>query len=182
MKTKLCLFGILLNILFISCSAEDGKDGINGQDGEQGPAGTANVMYSDWIDQDWNLDDVSTYKSMQIIEDYLTDDFLDNGGFVLGFFRFQDNVPYQLPYQNITSEYIRTVTPVIFSTYGEVRFTIQSTDGTALTDTEVYGSGSSNPQYKYVLIPGGVNISGKTSADYKNMSYKEICKLFHIPE
>lgn len=175
-KTITILF--LMTILFVACSPEDGKDG------EQGPPGTANVMYSDWINQDWNLNDNATFKSMKVIENRINSDFANSGGIVLGFFKFQDNVPYNLPHQNISNKNIRECYPVFFDNNSEVRFTLQSTDGTDLTPSEINGTGANIlARYKYVLIPGGSNISSKgKTVEYSKMSYKEICTLFNIPE
>lgn len=175
-KTITILF--LMTILFVACSPEDGKDG------EQGPPGTANVMYSDWIIQDWNLSDNATFKIMRVIENRINHDFANSGGIVLGFFKFNDNGAYNLPYQHISDENIRNYYPVFFDNNSEVRFTLQSTDGTTLTSSEINGTGANIlARYKYVLIPGGTNISSRGKAvEYSKMSYKEICTLFNIPE
>lgn len=172
---------LIVITLFTSCSPEDGKDG------EQGPAGTANVMYSDWMNQNWNLIDNPTSKSMVVVENRITNDFVSNGGFVLGFFKTYGNTINSLPYQNNIEKNERGFIFGINSTAGTgesgVYFTIQSTDGTTLTSSEVNGSTPNyNPQYRYILIPGGVNISAKSSNDYTKMSYQEICKHFNIPE
>lgn len=162
---------------------DPGAEGPQGPQGEQGDPGTANVMYSEWMDQDWNFTDSPNFKTMLVNDVNLTDDFLDGGGFVLGFFRFQENVPFPLPYQNFSSNNIRTFYPVHFSDEGNVRFSIESTDGTALTDSEVNGSGPGiNAQFKYVLIPGGTTLSAKGANSLKQLSYEELCKLLDIPE
>jgi len=179
MKNQIFKFFVsILIITSISCSTEDGKDG------EQGPPGTANVMYSNWINQDWNFSDNATFKTMRVIENRITPDFVNSGGIILGFFKFQDNVPYNLPYQSISDKNIRNYYPVFFSNNSEIRFTLQSTDGTDLTPSEVNGVGPNiQARYKYVLIPGGANISSKgKTVEYAKMSYKEICTLFNIPE
>ena len=171
------ILGCLLIILTFSCSTEDGKDG------EQGPAGTANVMYSNWMNQNWNDYDQPTSKSMSIEESNLTLDFRDNGGIVLGYFKVNGSSTYEFPLQDYNNNNVREFKSESYPTNGYVRYTIKSTDGTTLTNVEVNGSTSDyNPQYRYILIPGGVNISGKSSTDYKKMSYKEICELFNIPE
>tara|TARA_R110002167_G_scaffold115853_15_gene290516 strand:- start:6080 stop:6691 length:612 start_codon:yes stop_codon:yes gene_type:complete len=190
----------LMVMAITSCSKEAGEQGIQGSQGipgeqgiqgaqgiqgEQGDTGTANVMYSDWIPQDWNFSDGTTYKSMLVEDPNLNLDFLANGGFVLGFFRYQDNVPYTLPYQSFSRNTIRSFTPVHFSEGGNVRFNIGSTDDTALTDDDVNGVGAGiSAEYKYVLIPGGVPLTtGKGGAvAWEKLSYAEVCKALHIPE
>ena len=178
----LCLFTAI-----ISCSVEDGEQGIQGEpgiQGEQGDPGTVNIMYSDWMDQDWNFTDGTTFKTMLVENENINDSFFENGGIVLGFFRYQDNVPFILPYQNFTSNTVRSFYSVHFQDGGNVRFNIQSTDGTTLTDDEVNGTGAGiNAQYKYVLIPGGTPLTGaKTANQWKQLSYKEVCKALNIPE
>ena len=191
-KTKLVLIALLI-VFTYSCSSEDGTDGIDGIDGvdgvdgavgpqgPQGEPGAVNIIYSEWLPQDFNFQDALTYKAMLVNDVNINDNFLDNGGIVLGFFRYQDNVPYQLPYQDFGQNNIRTITPVHFSDGGNVRFGIQSTDGTDLTASEVNGSGASNPEYKYVLIPGGTLTTGsRSSIDLKKLSYKEVCDYLGI--
>jgi hypothetical protein len=180
MKNKLLeLIGkfFIIMVLFTSCSPEDGKDG------EQGPSGTANVMYSDWINQDWNFTNDTYTKSMGINEPKANNDFFNNGGIVLGYFRVYGNTIYPLAYEDNSFKNLRKMYVAYFESQGSIRFIMESTDGTALTNVEVNGSTSDyNPQFKYVLIPGGVNISSKQEVDYTKMSYQEICILFNIPE
>ena len=184
---------LVFGMAIMSCSkdGEPGKDGANGTNGiagtngTNGQTGTANVMYSNWINQNWNFTDVPKYKEMRIVDNRISTTFLNNGGIVLGFFRFQENVVFQLPYTSTSQNNIRAFYPVFFATNGEIRFAINSTDGTDLENIELTGGASSfNAQYKYVLIPGGVNIvnRGITTPNYSKMSYKEICTKFNIPE
>jgi hypothetical protein len=164
-------------VLFTSCSPEDGKDG------EQGPAGTANVMYSDWMNQNWNSSNEANTKTMSVEEPRANNDFFNNGGIILGYFKAWGNTIYPLAYADNSNRNLRKMYAVHFETQGSVRFIIESTDGTALTNVEVNGSTSDyNPQFKYVLIPGGVNISSRQAMDYTKMSYQQICKHFNIPE
>lgn len=162
---------------------DPGPEGPQGPQGEQGDPGTANVMYSEWMDQVWNFTDGTNFKTMLIEDENLTDAFLEGGGIVLGYFRFQENVPFPLPYQNFTANNIRSFYAVHFQTEGNVRFSIQSTDGTDLTDDEVNGTGPGiNAQFKYVLIPGGTALSAKGAASLEQLSYRELCKFLNIPE
>jgi len=68
-----------------------GPQGTQGRQGEQGPKGedgNANIMHSEWLNQDLTHQNFIKFKQMRVVEPQLTSAFLDNGGIVLGFFRF----------------------------------------------------------------------------------------------
>jgi hypothetical protein len=178
MKTKILniVFLSILILANLSCDGEDGKDGVNGE------PGTVNVIYSDWINQDWNAGNEPTYKIMRINESRLTTEFTNKGGIALGFFRYFTDQSENLPLLSANNYNVRTIKTFTTANSGDVEFSITSTDGTTLTSSEVNGPPlSGNPQYKYVLIPGGVKINARM-ADFKNMTYIEVCKHFNIPE
>ena len=164
----------------ISCSGEDGKDGIDGTNGE---TGTANVIYSNWINQNWNNINGDIIKSMMIMEPRITSEILNNG-FVLGFFRFSDQtVIYNLPFSNngpgvnITRSYLLNLGSISF-------FAQRYNTSIPMNELNLNGSATSIPQVRYVIVPGGANIAGRLAArpDYSKMSYQEICTMFNIPE
>ena len=89
-KSRLFKFMGLLTfvIIILACSAEDGTDGAIGPQGEQGTPGidgqdgtdgqdgadgadgedgNANVIFSNWIDADWNVQDDPRAKSMNLL-------------------------------------------------------------------------------------------------------------------
>jgi hypothetical protein len=177
-----------------SCSKpEDGKNGIDGATGQagtngtNGQTGTANVMYSNWLSQTFTTN-LPRFKSFSVSDSRLTLQFSNNGGFVLGFFRPQANTSFILPYDNLNSAgYVgkRTFQPFFDGAFGSVVFSLISTSPTDLTALDVNPSvAPETPQYRYILIPGGVNISGRgiSTPDYSKMSYQEICTKFNIPE
>lgn len=182
-------------ITIASCSKDNGEQGPQGEQGiqgeqgpqgEQGEPGTVNILYSEWMDQDWNLTNNTTLKIMEVDAENVTVSFLENGGIVLGFFRYQEHLPFPLPHLTSTANTIRTFYTVHSADEGNVRFSIESTDGTTLTDEEVNGPpvAGINAQYKYVLIPGGTPISAskKSSTAWEELSYKEVCEALNIPE
>ncbi|CAZ97548.1 lipoprotein [Zobellia galactanivorans] len=204
MKAKMKLVNLLMllmvSISIFSCSdGEDGTDGIDGvdgidgidgvngvdgADGEQGDTGTANVIYSNWVNTELDGDT----SSFDIEVNTIDSDILDFGT-ILVYSRRVDpftSIPYiyQLP---IVFGANRQQSYYFRATEGNLRITVVSTEegGSA-------GDGSFLEQYRYIIIPGGVEasngiggISGKSSnskssQDYTSMSYEEITTLFNI--
>ncbi|WP_282161273.1 hypothetical protein [Ulvibacterium marinum] len=78
------LLALVVLVAITGCSAEDGAigpqgpqgiqgeqgtpgtDGQDGEDGEDGEDGNASVIFSDWIDPDWNIRDDARVKEMRI--------------------------------------------------------------------------------------------------------------------
>lgn len=170
---------IAVIVTVISCSKE----------GPQGPAGTdgnANVMYSDWITFTANFTDVTISKSMRIVVPNYTDNFIDSGGFYLGFARWQSNVHFQLPFSlrfNSTSSPIvdMYVYGISFSASGELRFTANRQDMGVIQAEFTNLITSGDLEVRYFLIKGTTNLrlkNGMTIQDYyKSKSYEEICAL-----
>lgn len=191
---------ILTTLLFMACSPEDGvdgtdgvdgidgvdgTDGADGADGEQGETGTANVIYSDWIDSEFDANVIATGTSFTIDAPSITDDII-NDGVVLVFGRSTPAV--------ITNDTDVYGLPVVFGanrqqTYyfrleqaGELDITFASTVSGQSAGTPFFGA------YRYVLIPGGTEagngIGGITTknseADYANMTYEEVTEIFGI--
>ncbi|MEH1007669.1 MULTISPECIES: hypothetical protein [unclassified Winogradskyella] len=183
--TKHLLGMLFISILFMGCSPEDGRNGTDGIDGANGETGTANVIYSDWIDSEFDDNIIATGGGFYVDAPNVTQAIIDTG-IVLGFAK---NIPlagtpsiFQLPLINDQNQY-----SVIVQNPGTLRFNASSIDGTSV-GTTVYEA------YRYVIIPGGNPISSNRSSnsattdsksatlDYTKMSYKEIKALFNIPD
>lgn len=191
---KLLAIGLTLcTLAMTSCTKEGpegpigpigpkGEQGLQGEQGAEGQAGTVNVMYSEWLNQDFNFLDGTKFKAMKIEDTRLTNEFLNKGGIVLGFFRFQKNVQYPLPYISNLRNTMRSFTAISFNDRGEVRFSLESTDDSELTTDEVNGVGAGiQAQFKYVMIPGGTPLSGKTPHhDFEKMTYEEVMDYFEL--
>ena len=181
--------------LLASCSGEDGEMGVQGPQGEQGPqgaqgdqgpqgnqgeTGSANVIYSEWIDTEFDNNEVAVGVNFDIDVPELTQDIIDQGVVLV----FGRNIPgigspdvIQLPF--ITADNFhsfRMEDPEV------LRITISSLDGTSV----------GNPffeDYRYIIIPGGqpadtgdtVTVKGEP-LDYTKMSYQEIITHFGIAE
>lgn len=161
-------------------AGEAGPAGANGSNGTNGEDGNADIMYSDWLNQDLTHQNFVKFKQMQVIEPKLTNAFLNNGGFVLGFFRFTTSAIHNLPYTHVTQKTMRELL-ISPTSGGRILFTLHSTDDTNLDNEDIEGINPAfNPQYKYVLVAGGTSLSGKSQQDFKKMTYYEIMDYLEL--
>ncbi|MAU14932.1 MAG: hypothetical protein CMH46_05260 [Muricauda sp.] len=177
-----------------SCSkGEDGEDGlpgpqgeqgIQGEQGPQGEPGTANVMYSDWMPIVWNIRDEPTFKSMLIEDERVTEDFIDTGGVILVFLKLTGGGTtsvVQLPIirNNIALDFIYINTPSEDREGIGIRY-YRDTGSDPLPDNLT----SDGYLIRYVLIPGGVDLSGKGEmrADWDKMTYEQVAEKLGIVE
>ena len=177
-----------------SCSkGEDGEDGlpgpqgeqgIQGEQGPQGEPGTANVMYSDWIPIDWNFLSGSTMKSMLIEDERVTEEFIDNGGLLLVFLKVSDTGAtgvFQFPYFMDSNNYLDAL---------YINIPDDNKEGVAIRyfhesgSDRLYDTYEDNVWVRYVLIPGGVDLSGKgeMQADWGKMTYEQVAEKLGIVE
>lgn len=137
-----------------------GPRGPRGATGPQGPPGAVNIMYSDWLDPNWNRSNTSSRKLHHFSVPELTSAFLDNGGVVLIYIRIAIvvNAPEVslIPRQTVilNANVYSSVLPELKSV------SIMVTKGDALTIPQALDKA----EFKYVLIPGGVDISALAPA------------------
>ncbi len=156
----------------------DGQEGAQGETGEQGATGTANVIYSDWI--------ASELGSMPAAEE--SEQLLVSLGLV-DFNTDQDLIiVYGRRPTNAINNDVRKLPFELFSQNEVYRFRLsEGFTFAALYVEAVTSDGGTNlftyfDDYRYVIIPGGVSASGKSSIDYGKMTYEEIIEHFNIPE
>lgn len=183
-KTTLLVFALLGSLVVLSCkgpAGPDGPQGAQGPEGEQGPVGpqgepgTANVIYSDWMDIEWNRDDLSTFKSMYIEEPRVIGDFLDHG--VLLVYLKQENpgtiAVVSLPYLQGTSFFYFIIADSSVDNIEGILVVVSATDGTTpVADAE-------DAQIRYVLVPGGV--PAKMPPDFWK-DYEAVSNYYGIPD
>ena len=189
--SKLLMIGTVA--LLWSCSAEDGEDGAigpqgpqgeqgiagpQGEQGEQGETGTANVIYSDWIPRDFETA-VAAETNQQILTTLSIIDFNLTEDVMLVFGRREVNA--------IVSE-INQLPYVLASQSEFYGFEVSSFNGGSTLSVEVATlDGGTNlftffDDFRYIIIPGGVPSTGKSTIDYTKMTYEEILERFDIPE
>jgi hypothetical protein len=192
--TKQVFSLIFIASLFLACSKEDGQDGAtgpsgpqgeqgvtgaDGEQGEQGETGTANVIFSDWITVDYLLDGalesnfqgLKTFNESELNKD--TDVVLvygqrENGSLADGVYA----LPYILASQDEYYSFMLTEASGITTS---LRATVNTLDG----GTNLFNFFQ---QYRYVIIPGGISDSGKSSINYNKMTYEEVAAHFGIED
>lgn len=190
------LFILMIGSLITSCSGEDGEtgpagpqgpqgeqgpagvDGADGADGAQGDPGTANVIFSEWVNTELGDNIVSSSQSFIIDAPDIDPDML-NFGNILVYGRRIDaelgNLVYPLP---IVFGAARQQSYYFRAQDGEIQITVVANE-----EGESAGDGTFLEQYRYLLIPGGVPTSGKSSSpDFSKMTYQEVAKYFNFEE
>ena len=167
---------------------QDGAEGAQGEQGEQGEPGTANVIYSDWIDSEFDDDIFTTSASFSIDAPLMTEDIIDEG-VILVYGR-----SFPAPVTNDTDVY---ALPVVFGAARQQSYYYRA-ETTGQLDIVVVANEEGEPVgnpffevFRYVLIPGGQptddsnpgDVTTKREAlDYTKMTYEEILEHFNIPE
>lgn len=153
-----------------------GPQGPRGATGEQGPAGTANVMYSDWLDPDWNRSNTPVRKVHHFQVPEITDEFLDNGGIVLVYIRIE--IAINAPEISLLPRQTMILNAYAYSAVLPNRhaISIMLGNGNALTIPDALA----DAKFKYVLIPGGVHISARAENGINLNNYQQVKQAFGI--
>jgi hypothetical protein len=143
---------------------DKGDAGPKGDAGSKGDAGTANVLYSNWLDLGFSLDQASGVYFTQIDEAKITDQFLSTGEIKV--------------YVNLGTATDKIVTALPF-TQGTAQITPIYATGLIELDANVNASTATDPatgnkfrQYRYILIPGGANVRMDKKINWNN--YEEV--------
>ncbi len=208
MKTRRFKFlnYLLMVALVASCSPEDGEDGAigpqgpqgeqgpagadgaNGADGEQGEPGTANVIYSDWIDSEFDENIIATSASFSIDAPSMTNEIL-NEGVILVFGRSR-------PFAPSTDTDVYGL-PIVFGASRQQSYYYRAEEAEQLdiiVAANEQGDSVGSPffeAYRYVLIPseqpantgspGGLGTKSEV-VDLTKMTYEEVIDYLNIPE
>lgn len=194
MKLSKGTFIIIIGILLISCSAEDGADGAigpqgeQGLQGEQGPAGqngqdgNTNVIVSDWFGPQGQIMVNNSYTIYAEFERDITD--IDpnilNSGTLLVYARFSDFVPQVWP-----TGHIALLPLTVSASVQDHHYTYYFSD-TILKirvrrDPLEESPFSPSSQFRYVIIPAGNMASTKAQTiDFHKMTYYEVMDHFGL--
>ncbi|WP_204263103.1 collagen-like protein [Spongiivirga citrea] len=191
---KITFIYLLIGLVAIGCSPEDGAQGPagpagpqgeqgpqgqEGTQGEQGESGNANVIVSDWIQNGFSPGGGLLQKVFTLATDTeitsLNIDLDRSTIMVYG----RGNVLAIMGDEVIPLPYYRAATEDTYSfTFGDGSLRalgITPNDGT--NDFDLFDD------YRYVIIPADNSQSGKqTPPDYSKMSYDEIAKFFGIKD
>jgi hypothetical protein len=154
---------------------QDGQDGEDGANGEDGETGTANVIYSEWFDGDFDTDITNGFDVFEVDAPEITQEVLDTS-VIFVFARSNTGAYFLLPvsFEGFLDEnyWARIINA------GTLQIGVEGMNG-----NNNIGEPFLNNLFRYIIIPGGVPSSGKsvTSQDYTKMSYEEIADLFDIP-
>ena len=173
MKTKLisvCLLTVFSAFIFSGCSKE----------GPQGPAGNngkdATVYYSEWfspsvwsgVSGDWYFAANAPDLTQNIVE----------GGVVLAYAWLAGDLYGSTTMRPLPAYAVGANWGFLIHQYGSIEFT-----------SDMYSPpATSTNKFRFIAIPGTIpalksgNSGYRSEQELRNMSYKEVCKLFNIPE
>jgi hypothetical protein len=186
----ICSFVFLL--LANSCQkGGTGPEGAKGDSGATGPAGptgatgSANVIYSAWFTASpWIKDtvfDVYGFNYTKAVTE-LTQNILDSGtvityGKLMGYNTLiwptgqVSQMPIIINYKFSAGGITYTDTWSALATPGKLKIRF-------VDNQNYYGSIATSHQFRYIIIPGGKAASGRIA----QLSYHDICYIYHIPE
>lgn len=169
-----------------------GDRGDKGEKGDKGDKGTANVVASGWIDYEINsTPNTSTYKTMKytfpahVLSQIGAEDiahFLFEGGLLILYGKnYGNGQNNMLPYEYYNVSYTWSGGSFGVSTINAINIRIRSTDGSALTEYDY--SGFRGNEFRYVLIPAGIQLSGMRSPsdiDWSALSYQQVKSVLNL--
>lgn len=168
-RTTLFVFLIIMTLTGFSCEGPVGPAGPEGPQGEKGDPGSVDIIYSDWSQLDWNLNDSSTYLYHKIEVNELTEEFIESGGVLLMYIKFENYI-YPIPFSG-SNDYINYE----ISLPGNLMISVGTYDGSGVEAFLREG------EYRYVLIPGGVLTNG-FQGKLNTMDYETMAAYFGLSD
>lgn len=167
-----CIVLIVMVTTAFSCSkgpaGATGSAGAQGPSGPKGDTGVANVIYSSWMDVTYTPNADSSQWTTSIPAPKLSNAILTTGELKL--------------YVNLNNAGQPVITPLPYfdgSNIINVLFELQLIDLNANINAGTFTSnGVKFQQYRYILIPGGVN--GRSAIDWNN--YAEVKKYLKLKD
>ena len=140
-----------------------GETGATGPQGPKGDPGTANVFYSDWITTTFTGSGSSYIGNINAPK--ITQEVLDKAD--IRVYWSESGRVLTLPYSEVLGSTTYTVHQRIY--VGRIQLLASY-------------SLSSSQKFRFIIIPGGVNIGSGRKKTLENMSYEEVKALYKIPD
>jgi hypothetical protein len=172
MKAKNSIVYLLIGLSTLAWTgcAKEGSQGPAGRDGQD-----ATVYYSEWFTPsawsgttgDWYFDASAPDLTKSIVEN----------GVVLAYVWLAGDLYNSITVRPLPAYAVGANWSFLISQYGSIEFTC---------DMNVQPGTKNN--FRFIAIPGTItalksaSINDKSLSDLKKMSYKEVCKLYNIPE
>jgi len=145
--------------------------------GMQGPAGQdATVFYSEWVTPSaWAGTSGDWYFDVNAPD--LTENIVENG-LVMAYVWLADDLYTSNSVRPLPAYAVGANWSFLIYQYGSIEFT---------SDMSLIPLTTGN-KFRFIAIPGttltlkSASLNNKSKEDLKNMPYKEVCKLFNIPE
>ncbi|GAB3019349.1 hypothetical protein GCM10027051_25540 [Niabella terrae] len=154
MKELKLIFALIFLTVLTACR----KEGI--QENNDSPE----IIYSDWIPANWNLQNAASSKQMGIQDARITEAFLENA-VILFYVRttpnyLTDNVSTirSIPYTSISAVYYFEASPVA----PQIRFRAYGEPGSTISVAWIQ-------DVRYVLIPDGVPLQSLNLGNYQEL-------------
>lgn len=155
---------------------EQGISGSDGDDGAEGEAGTANIIYSEWIPVDFGETPITeTSATFGMPVNNLSQEILDKG--LLMVYGRRNLLYYPLSV-DLSFEYPGFQQYFSYNFFAENNRLIIKVFST--NDSSVWIPFFTD--IRYIILPGGIPASGKTTIDYSKMSYGEVVAHFNIKD
>lgn len=171
-------FGVTL----VGCEGPQGpqgEQGLQGEQGSQGPEGNANVIYSNWLDADWNYVDEADRKIMRVQIDQIDYNDLRNNTLVMVYVRnYGESSIYPLPGSGRWDE-----DEILYSfRFGDnqepqkgLLISVESLSASDLD--EVVYSAENGTKFRYILVPGSTQ--AKVPAGFW-LNYEAVAEYFGL--
>ncbi|HZL08590.1 MAG TPA: hypothetical protein VFC65_01215 [Prolixibacteraceae bacterium] len=168
--TTIYLFFAFSILIFTGCQNE----------GTQGPAGldgqNAAVYYSEWFSpSDWSGNSGDWY--FDAIAPDLTADVVENG-VILAYVWLADDIYEGTTVRPLPAYAVGANWSFLVHEYGSIQFT---------SDMDIVPLTTGN-SFRFIAIPGtdpalkSASLKNKSEQELRDMPYKDVCKLFNIPE
>lgn len=165
--TTIYLLSAFLTLIVAGCS----------NDGMQGPAGQdATVYYSEWFTPTaWSGEAGDWYFDANAPD--ITEDIAENG-LVMAYVWLADDLYDATAVRPLPAYAVGANWSFLIYQYGSIEFTCDMNSKPLTTGNK----------FRFIAIPGttltlkSASLKNKSEQELRSMSYKDVCKLFNIPE